>query len=109
MKYCRSCGNELLDEAVVCPKCGCAVEGAKNPVIASKPSGLKSVANVFMILGCIVGAGAFLIPLAWCIPMTMTYNKKIQSGEPVSVGFKVCCLLFVSFIAGIIMLCDNEN
>lgn len=36
MKYCSKCGNELLDEAVICPKCGCpagAPEGA--PVISS--------------------------------------------------------------------------
>ncbi len=25
MKYCSKCGNELLDEAVICPKCGCPV------------------------------------------------------------------------------------
>ena len=29
MKYCRSCGAELLDEAVVCPKCGVAVDEIK--------------------------------------------------------------------------------
>ncbi len=23
MKYCSKCGNELLDEAVICPNCGC--------------------------------------------------------------------------------------
>ena len=28
MKYCRSCGAELVDEAVICPKCGVAVESA---------------------------------------------------------------------------------
>lgn len=26
MKYCSSCGAEMLDEAVVCIKCGCAVK-----------------------------------------------------------------------------------
>ena len=26
MKYCSKCGNQLLDEAVICTKCGCAVE-----------------------------------------------------------------------------------
>lgn len=26
MKYCYKCGNELFDEAVICPKCGCAQE-----------------------------------------------------------------------------------
>ena len=23
MKYCEKCGNQLFDEAVMCPKCGC--------------------------------------------------------------------------------------
>lgn len=27
MKYCVKCGAELCDEAVVCPKCGCIVDG----------------------------------------------------------------------------------
>ena len=27
MKYCSQCGAQLVDEAVVCPKCGCAVGG----------------------------------------------------------------------------------
>ena len=26
MKYCSQCGKELVDEAVVCPNCGCAVQ-----------------------------------------------------------------------------------
>ena len=28
MKYCAKCGNELIDEAIVCTKCGCMVEAA---------------------------------------------------------------------------------
>ncbi len=30
MKYCTHCGKELLDEAVVCIGCGCAVGGQTN-------------------------------------------------------------------------------
>ena len=26
MKYCSKCGKELLDEAVICPNCGCPIE-----------------------------------------------------------------------------------
>lgn len=26
MKYCTHCGKEIMDAAVVCPHCGCAVE-----------------------------------------------------------------------------------
>ena len=29
MKYCAHCGAQLVDEAVVCPKCGCAVAPTK--------------------------------------------------------------------------------
>ena len=29
MKYCAHCGEELLDEAVLCPKCGCWVNKEK--------------------------------------------------------------------------------
>ena len=30
MKYCTHCGKELLDEAVICAGCGCAVDGYNN-------------------------------------------------------------------------------
>ena len=30
MKYCEKCGNQLFDEAVMCPKCGCNV-ASKQP------------------------------------------------------------------------------
>ena len=27
MKFCQTCGKEIMDEAIVCPNCGCAVGG----------------------------------------------------------------------------------
>ena len=105
MKYCTKCGNELVDEAVVCTKCGCATNSNS---IYDEKSKLYTVAKVFMIIGTVFSAFFYLIPLAWCIPMTISYTNKIKNGEKVSTGFKVCCLLFVSFIGGIIMLCDNN-
>ena len=30
MKYCQHCGKEILDEAVICPGCGCSVQGTDN-------------------------------------------------------------------------------
>ena len=37
MKYCSKCGNELLDEAVLCPKCGCMVNEIDKMIIDEKP------------------------------------------------------------------------
>ena len=115
MKYCSKCGAEMVDEAVFCVKCGCAVENsivfpdaAQNT--ASQKSGTVTAAKVFMILGTVLMAlCTYCIGLAWCLPMTIVYFNKIKRGEPIGTGFKVCSLLFVSMIAGILMLCDNNN
>lgn len=108
MKYCVKCGNELMDEAVLCPKCGCLTGYNGNKVsYSSKNNGLKTAAKVFMIISTVF-MGFYLIPLAWCIPMTVSYFNKIKNGEQVSTGFKVCCLIFVSLFAGILMLSDKD-
>lgn len=111
MKYCSKCGVQLVDDAVVCVGCGRAVESAAgdaNTMIEHKESGLTIAAKVFMIIST-VAMGFFIIPLAWCIPMTVHYFGKVKKGEAVSVGFKICSLLFVSTIGGILMLCDKEH
>lgn len=105
MKYCSKCGNEIVDEAVVCPNCGCSVE--TNSAVIADSSTLKLVAKIFMIIGCLATAWA-LIPLCWTIPMTIHYFRATNEHRPIGTGFKVCSLLFVNLIAGIIMLLDNE-
>ena len=69
MKYCEKCGNELFDEAVICPKCGCAVRYEK-PQKTGEPSArinvcalvgfilsLVSVISIFNVLGFLAIAG----------------------------------------------------
>ena len=135
MKYCAKCGTELFDDAVICVKCGCLTEDQSTPIYQqptpnqwtenpSQPIGVpltmqntfaKSNSNtttvkVFLILGTVLMAlYTFCIGLAWCLPMTLSYCNKVKRGEPIGTGFKVCCLLFVSLIAGILMLCDNND
>lgn len=111
--YCSKCGNEVVDEAVICTKCGCLLPG-KNLQTRTAPSqqtdeisSTKKAAKVFMLIGLIFSAFS-LIPLIWTIPMYNSYCNKIENGEKVETGFKVCCLLFVNAIAGLIMLCDND-
>ena len=61
MKYCEKCGKELMDEAVVCPSCGCAVakrEQAEDSSEVRKPAGAASV-----VLGIIGIVGAFIFAL----------------------------------------------
>ncbi len=111
--FCTNCGKELHDQAVVCPFCGVPTENYNKTGLNTKTQttissgSIKTVIKVFMIIGCIVNAFAFLIPLAWCLPMTLCYIKATEKGETVSTGFKVCALLFVSVIAGILMFFEE--
>lgn len=132
MKYCTHCGAEIVDEAVICVHCGCATNDTKPTAKSHSNNTLLTVAKVFMIISCVeypalgllyaffllvgmqVGLGIlmlfiFCIPLAWCLPMTLTVSRRAKNGEPISVALKVCTLLFVNTIAGILLLCANDN
>ena len=52
MKYCEKCGNQLLDEAIMCPKCGCAVAG-KQPTKAQDEYAKKQAKGAVMIIAAI--------------------------------------------------------
>ena len=103
-KHCTNCGAQISEDAVVCVNCGCSA--------VTKPtetSAISIVAKVFLIIGCVLSGFYLLIPLCWTIPMTVHYCRSLNDRKPVGVGFKVCTLLFVSTIAGILMLCDNNS
>lgn len=75
---------------------------------APQVSGLATAAKILMIISTVV-MGLYIVPMAWCLPMTISYCKKLKTGQPVGIGFKICTLLFVNTISGILMLCDNKN
>lgn len=108
--YCAHCGAEINDKAVVCVKCGCAVgDGlATKPVTQVKDDTMDVVIKIFMILGCI-SMGWLIVPLAWCIPMTVSVFKSLKAGRPISTGMKICVLLFVNMIGGICLLCCDDK
>lgn len=124
MKYCKHCGAQVRDEAIFCPACGCSTEDQTSFTNKNKESGLQIAAKIFMILSCALTAPGFLwmiifggwlaviflLPLSWRIPMTVEYIKLLKGARPrVGIGFKICTLLFVSLVAGILMLCDSQD
>lgn len=109
MKYCSHCGKELLDEAVVCPGCGCKAPSKEPTIVIDEDDKnvYKLIIKILMIISCIA-TGLALIPLIWKIPMTMHACRKLKNNEPMGVGFKVCVLIFVSRVAGIMLLLMDE-
>ena len=106
MKYCQKCGKEIAEEAVICPGCGCAIE-QKNAENGGK-DGLAIAAKIFLIIGTIA-QGWLLLPLAWCLPITISVCNKMKRNEPVGTGLKICSLLFVNTIGGILLLCRSDD
>lgn len=137
MKYCSHCGAPIDDEAVVCPKCGCAtlkgeeVFNESSSKSSNNNATLGLVAKIFMILtcvGCVITAFASLgansvngaaaavggligglIPLCWVIPMTIKVHDSLKNGEKLSTAFKVCTLIFANIVSGILLLCMKED
>ena len=106
MKFCQKCGKEIVDEAVICPGCGCAVaEEKKNEIHGN--DGLAIAAKIFLIIGC-VAQGWLLIPLAWMLPITTSIFGRMKRGDSVGTGLKVCALLFVNLVGGILLLCRPD-
>lgn len=58
MKFCSKCGNELIDEAVICTKCGCSTEET-NVAVKSQPK----KTSVSLILGIIGMVFAWLLAI----------------------------------------------
>ena len=90
MKYCSKCGKELLDEAVICPGCGCSVAPINTPVVNSEPD---EVSIGFCVL-------AFFVPLFgiiyWAIKSKETPKKAKACGITAIVSW------VISFIFGLI-------
>lgn len=66
MKYCSKCGNEMLDEAVVCVKCGCAFNQANaNPTLQPQTlvKQLSDRVKIDGIIWLVIGALQILMGL----------------------------------------------
>ena len=113
-RYCNHCGAGVCDEAAVCAHCGRTLNSTDSATSSTSnlginAQGMQSVIKILMIVGTVLMALETCgLGLIWCLPMYSHYNEKIKRGEKVSTTFKVCTLLFVNTIAGILMFLDGN-
>ena len=133
--FCKKCGIELSIDSDFCPQCGtqqtkstiCESHQESHinstnipnqkpiPDLTTTTQNTQTIAQhkyqtaikIFLILACVFSISLYLIPLIWSIPMTVWYFEESKNRRPLSAGYKICTFLFVSSIAGILMLVDN--
>ena len=94
MKYCRSCGAELVDEAVVCPKCGVAVGEVQEPL---KKNSMAVAGFVLSIIALVINL--YAIPAILGLVMSIIGLIQINKG-----GYKGKKLAIAGLIMSIIAL-----
>ncbi len=85
--YCSNCGAKINENAVVCVKCGAAVEGKKvvqpqvsNSVNAPKnSSGAATASLVLGIIGLVIGVIMFFLSMCFYAYALETYRDSIYS------------------------------
>ena len=86
MKYCTTCGAVLVDEAVICPKCGCACE---NKSVAKK-NDASSIG--FAFLGFFFPIAGLILYLVW---KDETPKKAKSAGKGALIGFIVSIVISI--------------
>ncbi len=105
MKFCTHCGAELLDEAVICPKCGCPVEGSKQ----SSEQALNQPINNPQLesYGSKFGWGflGFCFPLVGLILFLVWKDSKPRSAKAAGIGAIIGFVVnvIVSILYGILL------
>lgn len=72
------------------------------------PDGGTGYANL-TTMTALMSMIAIMIPTIFVVWMTISYCGKLNEGERISTAFKICILLFVNHIAGILLLCAEED
>ena len=94
MKYCSKCGAELYDEAVICPKCGCAVEEIKKEEETKK----NTIAIVGFILSFFFAVAGLVLGIIGLIQ-----SKKTNDGKALSIAAIAISAVTIFWIAFLIV------
>ena len=90
MKFCSKCGKEIMDEAVICPNCGCSVSSTEKE--------LDAPSTGFAVLG-------FFIPLIGMILYLVLKDKMPLKAKSAGKGalIGVCVSVVLGIIWGVIL------
>ena len=96
MKYCRTCGKELADDAVLCTGCGCATDEyyAQQQSTAKRSDSMSTMA----LLGFIF---SFISSLVGLILSCLAYKTAVAENDAKSKTFSKAGIIISSVSLGV--------
>ena len=110
MKYCIHCGKEVLDDAIICPGCGCSVQYGNTGGNISMPNNNVQQNRVppatdtysgLSIGGLIL---AFFEPLIGLILSIIAHSEAIKTGSDKSRSMSKAGIIISAVYLGIVAL-----
>lgn len=89
MAYCKNCGKEIDDKAVVCPACGVSQQ--------DKPAVVDSGNIGWAVLGCCIPLVGLILFLVW-------KDQKPKTAKAAGIGALVCVIVGVIYYILMIVL-----
>jgi len=94
--FCKKCGKEILDEAVICPNCGCATGNTVQNNIVTEPDAWDKGMEWLGFFIPIVGVILYFV---WK-DKTPLKAKSAGRGALAGIGFVICVSIFCGIIFG---------
>ncbi len=92
--FCKKCGKEVLDEAVICIHCGCSTQDTLNPIVNATDAPSTGMA----VLGFFIPIAGFII---WLINKDTKPSMAKSAGKGALIGFIVS--IAFSIISSVVM------
>ena len=102
MKYCEHCGNEVLDDAVICPKCGCSVNNGSRMAQAQPQGQMPGYgADTYSGLSIAGFILSFLGGLLGLILSIVAYNEAKKVGSQKSMTLSKAGIIISAVLMGL--------
>ena len=116
MKYCVHCGKQVLDDAIICPGCGCSVQygnnngnnaqsgSAQNNNNAQQQQYVPPYADSYSAMSIAGLILAFFQPLIGLILSIIAHNEAKRTGSQKSQSMSKAGIIISAVLLGIIAL-----
>ena len=90
MKFCQHCGKEIMNEAVICPGCGCSVQSTNN---THQPEVDETVSAGLVLLAVLIPLFGFIY---WPVKAKTRPKCAQACGIAAIISWAVCFAIMLS-------------